>query len=263
MGRNMSTENQNIKINIDSPGGDCKNIENNFCKKKIQEKIEFFFKIITETIVSIEKYKTNDIISASELNLCIQNLENIYSDLKNIENFKSNSNQIILKLQTINDELSSVFKNFGTSKIANILTVCYGNDFVNSIENTLDSCKLDLILNFIQPISYKILPWKNPPKIKNKFIEDFMIVEMGKTLDCFDLCRTSNNFYTKVFGIKVIFQNKEKKNTIIISGVVTELLLSCLKNKFIDNRIQNCIKNKPKDNEFNSTLFKTFITHIS
>jgi ATP-dependent Lon protease len=266
----MSTENKNTKITIDSKSNESTKVSKKK-KTKIQEKIEFFFKIITETIVSIEKYKTNDIISASELNLCIQNLENIYSDLKNIENCKSNSNQIILKLQTINDELSSVFKNFGTSKIENILTVCYGNDFVNSIENTLDSCKLDLILNFIQPVSYKILPWKNPPKnkntsnkiIKNKIIEDFMIVEMGKTLDCFDLCRTSNNFYTKVFGIKVIFQNKEKKNTIIISGVVTELLLSCLKNKFIDNRIQNCIKNKPKDNEFNSTLFKTFITHIS
>ena len=31
--------------------------------------------------------------------------------------------------------------------------------------------------------------------------------QMGQNLDCYELCRTSNNFYTKVYGIKVVFQN--------------------------------------------------------
>jgi ATP-dependent Lon protease len=271
----MSIKNENMKIIIDSNMNESKNLSNKMNKIKIQQKINFFFKIITETIISVEKYKTNDIISASELNLCIQNLENIYNDLKNIENSielnNLNSKQIITKLQTINDELSIVFKTFGTNKIDNILTVCYGNDFVNKIKHNIDKEKLELILNFVQPISYKILPWKNKPKnkninnkiIKNKIIEDFMIVEMGKNVDCYDLCRTSNNFYTKVFGIKVVFQNTEKKNTIIISGVVTELLLSCLKNTFINSRIENCIKNKPNDQEFKLQKFEKFVVHLS
>ena len=268
----MSTENKNIKITIEQKNNESTHLTN---KIKIQEKIDFFFTIITETIISVEKYKTNDILSASELNLCIQNLENIYKDLKNIENIiqskHSNTKQIISKLQTINDEISIVFKTFGTNKIKNVLTVCYGNDFIHKIQHNLDKEKLALILNFVQPISYKILPWKNKPKnknttnkiIKNKIIEDFMIVEMGENLDCYDLCRTSNNFYTKVFGIKVVFQNTEKKNTIIICGVLTELLLSCLKNTFIDNRIEQCIKYKPKDPEFDSELFDKFIKHLS
>jgi len=273
---------ENIKISFDSKNNASKNDNStNYNSKKdeslnfnkIHKKINFFFKIITESIISAEKYKTNDILSASELNLCIQNLENIFSDLKNIENSikNVNFNQIISKLQTINDDLSLVFKTFGTNKIENILTVCYGNDFIDKIMDSIDKDKLNLILNFIQPISYKIIPWKNKPTdkntknkiIKNKIIEDFMIVEMGKSLDCFDLCRTTNNFYTKVFGVKVIFQNSEKKNTIIINGIVTELLLSCLKNKFINNRIKHCIENKPKDAEFNSTLFEKFINHLS
>ena len=268
----MSTENKNIKITIEQKNNESTHLMN---KIKIQEKIDFFFTIITETIISVEKYKTNDILSASELNLCIQNLENIYKDLKNIENSiqskHSNTKQVISKLQTINDEISIVFKTFGTNKIKNVLTVCYGNDFIHKIQHNLDKEKLELILNFVQPISYKILPWKNKPKnknttnkiIKNKIIEDFMIVEMGENLDCYDLCRTSNNFYTKVFGIKVVFQNTEKKNTIIICGVLTELLLSCLKNTFIDNRIEKCIKYKPKDPEFHSELFDKFIKHLS
>ena len=40
-------------------------------------------------------------------------------------------------------------------------------------------------------------------------------------------------------------------------------MLSCLKNTFIDNRIEKCIKNKPKDDEFNSELFNKFIKHLS
>ena len=271
----MSTENKNIKIAVDSKKNESKNLTSKSNKIKIQQKIDFFFKIITETIISVEKYKTNDILSASELNLCIQNLENIYTDLKNIENSIQqnglNSKQIITKLQNINDEISSIFKTYGTSKIENILTVCYGNDFLYNNQKKFDSAKLDLILNFVQPIKYKILPWKNKPKnkntnnkiIKNKIIEDFMIVDMGQNLDCYDLCRTSNNFYTKVFGIKVVFQNIEKKNTIIICGVVSELLLSCLKNTFINNRIEKCIANKPKDLEFHNELFNKFISHLS
>ena len=219
----MSTENKNIKITTEQKKGESTYSAKKMNKIKIQQKIDFFFKIITDTIISVEKYKTNDILSASELNLCIQNLENIYKDLKNIENSiqanHSNSTQIISKLQTINDDISIVFKTFGTNKIKNVLTVCYGNDFIHKIQHNLDKEKLALILNFVQPISYKILPWKNKPKnknttnkiIKNKIIEDFMIVEMGENLDCYDLCRTSNNFYTKVFGIKVVFQNTEKK----------------------------------------------------
>ena len=73
----MSTENKNIKITIDSKNSESKSFSQKSNQIKIQNKIDFFFKIITETIISAEKYKTNDIISASELNLCIQNLENI------------------------------------------------------------------------------------------------------------------------------------------------------------------------------------------
>ncbi len=261
----MSTENQNIKINIDSPGGDCKNIENNFCKKKIQNKIEFFYKIITETIVSVEKYKTNDILSPSELNLCIQNLENIYSDIKKIEKSTNTNKQTIDKLQLINDDISLVFKTFGTNKIEYILKVCYGVDFIPSL--SVDKEKLKLVLNFIQPISYTILPWGKEKTIesnivKNKIVDDIMIVSSAKDLDCYDLCRTTNKFYTKVFGIKIVFQNPEKKNTIIINGVCNELLMSCLQNEFIDERMASCIKNKPSGEEFGA-IFDKFIKHLT
>ena len=63
-----------------------------------------------------------------------------------------------------------------------------------------------------------MLNWKSDkPKYnaklqKNKIVEDFMIVDTGKTLDCFDLARSSNVFQIKVSGIKICFQNPEQKN---------------------------------------------------
>ena len=47
--------------------------------------------------------------------------------------------------------------------------------------------------------------------VKNKIVEDFMIVETSDTLDCFDLARTSNDFKIRVYGLKIVFQNIIKR----------------------------------------------------
>ena len=184
---------------------------------KFMDKIEFYEKIINKTQISVENYKTNDIINASDFNICIQNLETIYEELKaikiciNID--KTVSDQSVNNLQKINDDLSVVFKTFGTKKIFDLLTICFGTNYINNLYNDNDAittAHINLIKKYAHPVSYKVIPWKNEPKktntsnkiIKNKIIEDFMIIEMSKTLDCYDLCRTSDNFNCKTHGIK-------------------------------------------------------------
>ena len=145
-----------------------------FSVKKTKEKIDYYFSIITDTILWVEKYKVNDIINASDLNVCIQNLENIYIELTNIKDTlnssKKNTEQIIKKLQKINDELSMLFKTFGTKNIKYILDICHGPQFLKKLKlnNNCDKEKLDLILEYAHPIYYKIMPWKNKPKNINK-----------------------------------------------------------------------------------------------
>ena len=123
-----------------------------FSVKKTKEKIDYYFSIITDTILWVEKYKVNDIINASDLNVCIQNLENIYIELTNIKDTlnssKKNTEQIIKKLQKINDELSMLFKTFGTKNIKYILDICHGPQFLKKLKlnNNCDKEKLDLIL---------------------------------------------------------------------------------------------------------------------
>lgn len=243
--------------------------------KKTMEKVNYFYNVISDTIIWIEKYKTYDIINSSDLNVSIQNLENIYKELilinTNLNISKKSSDQIVSKLQKINDEISMIFKSFGTKNIEYILNICYGNNYLKNIISTNNYSKFELILKYAHPISYKVMQWKNKPKktinnekiLKNKIIEDFMIIEIGQNLDCYDLCRTTNNFYTKVFGVKIVFQNPEKKNTIIINAIIDEILLTCLKNEYIEQRQQECLTNAPKDPEFKNNNFLSFINHLS
>ncbi len=250
-------------------------VEKTLSFKKTMEKVNYFYNVISDTIIWIEKYKTYDIINSSDLNVSIQNLENIYKELILINNIlyesKKSSDQIVSKLQKINDEISMIFKSFGTKNIEYILNICYGNRYLKNIVNDDNFSKFELILKYAHPISYKVMQWKNKPKkinnnekiLKNKIIEDFMIIEIGQNLDCYDLCRTTNNFYTKVFGVKIVFQNPEKKNTIIINAIIDEILLTCLKNDYIHERKQKCLNNSPKDTEFKNKNFSTFINHLS
>ena len=118
-------------------------------------------------------------------------------------------------MQNINNELYDSFKLFGTDSILDTLFITFGESYISTINN-LDF--FNIIKKYTHPISFKMLSWKeknnktNKSLHKNKIVEDFMIVETSDTLDCFDLARTSTNFYVRVYGIKIVFQNIKKKN---------------------------------------------------
>ena len=124
----------------------------------------------------------------------------------------------------------------------------------------------DIVRSNVKPISFNIIPWKKDTKknsgqkklAKNRIVEDFSIVETSSTLDCFDLARTSRNFLTKVYGIKISFQNETQRKTLIVSGLVDELLLECFNHPFINNKLKSIEENKPKDAEFHGPEFKEF-----
>ena len=71
----------------------------------------------------IQKYKTLDVLDAGELNVCIQSLEKLYEETKNIKYIiicmKKNLidfNNIINRLQQINNDLSVNFRLYGTKE---------------------------------------------------------------------------------------------------------------------------------------------------
>jgi len=240
-----------------------------FCK----DKILIFKEMITRTILFVQRYKTMDIITASEMNICILNLETLYkqlnileSNLKHLKEKKNNYDEIINSIQKINNELSSIFRNYGSDSIESLLSVSMGNNFIQVLQKDDKRGIFKTINSFIHPISYVVLPWKkNNPEptgkkinIKNKIIEDHVIVESQQNFECFDLSRTSKGFQKKIFGIKVALHDKEDKKTIIIYGVVDDILTECVNDTYILNKLNDVIKNKPDTHDFQGKEFEIY-----
>ena len=101
-----------------------------FCKNKINA----YKTIIQNTILNIQKNKLLDIIGANEFNTCMFMLEKIFASLIKIqEDFEKQSIDVIInELQSINNELSILFKTFGTLKMDDLVTVCFGDDFIHT-----------------------------------------------------------------------------------------------------------------------------------
>jgi len=240
------------------------------------EKTNDFQKIVYKTINSVYKYKTMDIIGASDINICLQNIENVQNNIINIQtilnsNNKINYNDLFERVQRINNDFSSIFKSYGTESINDVINVCYGKEYLSKLK---DNHKLlyNIIETFIHPIKYKVLIWKDSHKIskntnkklmKNRIVEDYMIVDQAKTLDCFDLARTQQNFLTKVYGIKICFQNPEEKKTLIVSGIVDDIGLQFINDKYIDDKILMIKNNKPDEKMYKNKSFDRFIESLT
>ena len=90
-----------------------------------------------------------------------------------------------------------------------------------------------------------------------------MLVETSITLDCFDLARTTKNFQTKVYGIKICFQNPNKRKTMIISAITDDMVLNCMNLSYLYNKLGLIHKNKPQDPDFQTDDFKRFCNSLT
>ena len=263
----MSTELSNIKLTSNEQN-------KNENRKYLENKIKYYQDLVQKTIISVQKYKTLDILGASEINVCIRTLETIFADLNELTESiandklsKTSTERYLEKLQKINNEFSSLLKTFGTGKMIDLITICFGADYIGTILNDNNKSKFDVIQKYVHPINYKIIPWRpefvkkeSKKKIaKNRIVEDFMIVETSDNFDCFDLARTSKGFQTKVYGIKIALQHPELRKTMIICGIVDDILIQCFNHDYITNKINSIKKGKPHEPDFMSESFDRFI----
>jgi ATP-dependent Lon protease len=247
--------------------------------------------MIQRTILAQHQYKLVDILSANDINLSVQYLEKIYQNLDGIEaGLHSASGKTMLELKyeikLIMSELSSIFRNYGTHSISDLLEVTVGSEYVKSASaapasaaaasaasagTEWDHKKYEVLKMYFHPTYFKILPWKNDKKSatsekliqKNRIVEDFLIVEKSTNLDCFDLARTNKNFTSRVFGIKVSVHNYIEQKTFIINGLVDNVLLDCIPCEHVVSRISNLWKNVPNDPEFMAESFTKYIKSLS
>ena len=273
----------NIKItfnSLDSPPPTGFNILLNNKIQKTQD-------IITRTILAVNRYKILEIISAHDLNTCIQSLELLFSSLETLSTALNDNTQDknITSLQEIVNELSSLFRVYGTESFDDLLLICFGSDFFSQNIGSTDLLqKYNIINKYVQPFSYKLLNWKkndwkkkererkNTDKDKNHIIIlqdnknqtiDNTADESDNMLDCFDLEQSSHLFQSKVYGIKIIIQNTDQQKTLIINGIVDDIMVDCIKSEFIRNKVMLIHNNKPSQPEFISKSFTLFTQCIT
>ena len=228
----------------------------------IEKKLVFFQDVIQRTILHVQKNKVLDIISLSEVNTCINTLFELSKKIQDINDvsIKTDADNIINILQIVNNELSTLFKIFGTELFEDLLWICFGNNSVNTYAiSDMDKHKFELLKKYFHPTSYKLLTTKKNDNSK----EDSEFNEKSKNLDSIDVGVKIKQFHLKVYGIQVIVHNPQHKKSLIISGTVDDIIIEFLNNKFINLKYQSIKNNVPHSQEFKGNTFDRFIQSLN
>ena len=239
--------------------------ENNNKINIIEKKLLFFKDIIEKTLFHVKKNKTLNIFSLSDVNTCVEKLFDINNNITKINSelnitlnsaTKMDTEILINNLQKINNELSCLIKNYGTSSLDDLLIICFGpNLSLNNSNNDKNNCdksndlflKIDLLKKYFHPISYKILN-KNECKDNN--------------WDCFEINNSYKQFYVKVNGIKLYIYNASLKKGLLIYGIVDDIMIDFLNNKYILNKQKETLDNIPNEDELNCESFLRFTSSL-
>ena len=235
----------------------------------LDEKIDFFINVIENIQIAVNIYNSKNIITINEYNFCLENIEKISNVIKTFD--KSDTHNIVNNLQFINNTLSSIIKLNGIYNFNYLTNICLNNCYNKKYLDK--NHKFYLISKYCHPICYKILNWNN--KIarnikkdvqKNKIIDDKTYTECNN-LECFDLCRTYNNFYIRVNGIKIVLHDYDNKRTLLVDCIIDNFLTINLDNNFylnkkieIDSFIEN-VKNS-EDNNFNLKSWNNYYKNL-
>ena len=231
----------------------CENI--NDIHILIDKKVTFFDDIIQKTIIHVQKNKILDILGIGEVNTCIERLGELSKKIREIHDDKSSTDVTINKLQMINNELSCLLKVYGTESLDDLLLICFGNNNNKIVSDEVETGKLELLKKYFHPTSYKVATKKDDLKQKGNE-EDF---NEAPNLECSDITASYKQFHMKVYGIKVFVRNVALKKGLYIFGIVDDVLIEFLNNKYISNIYKN-IGSTLQENGFHKESFEKFMS---
>lgn len=223
----------------------------------VQKKIEFYKDVIQKTIIHVQKNKILDILGISDVNTCIERLGYISNKINEIFNDKTNTEKIISNLQIINNDLSCLLKNYGTESLDDLLLICFGNSSKLANEDK-EIEKFELLKKYFHPTSYKVVNKKDDIKQKkndNSTDED-------NNFTCYDVISSYKQFHMKVYGIKLLINNTNLNKSLIIFGIVDDIIIDFLNNNYVSKKMIKIKENVPKDELFDNDTFMKFTSSL-
>ena len=223
----------------------------------VEKKIDFFKDVIQKTIIHVKKNKFLDILGISDVNTCIERLGDLSKKIQEVSENKTNTDVLINNLQQINNELSSLLKSYGTDSLDDLLLICFGNNSKIMSEDTQYD-KFELLKKYFHPTSYKVINKKDDNKQKkpDECIDD------TTNLTCYDVVSSYKQFHMKVYGIKLLIHNSVLKKSLVIFGIVDDIVIEFLNNIYVTNKQKKIIESLPQDEEFKSESFQKFLTSL-
>jgi len=219
----------------------------------VDKKIDFFKDVIQKTIIHVQKNKILDILGISDVNTCIEKLGELSKKIKEISDVSTlSTDNIINNLQIINNELSSLLKIYGTESFEDLLLICFGNNS-KIATNDVEISKYELLKKYFHPTCYKVIPKKDDFKKKDEEHANF---------SCSDVSSQYKQFHMKVYGIKLYIHSSLHKKSLLISGIVDDVLIDFLNNHYITNKIKLLKDNIPDDSEFKNESFDKYISSL-
>jgi len=233
----------------------------------IEKKLLFFHDVIQKTILHVQKNKILDIIGVSEVNSCINTLFELskrIKDINDVSSIKGNTDNIINILQVVNNELSSLFKLFGTDSFEDLLWICFGNNSVSTYAiSDIDKHKFELLKKYFHPTCYKLVGTKKSDNEKQSKLNDYSLNEKSKNLDSSDISIKIKSFHLKVYGIQLIIHDPQHNKSLIITGTVDDIIIDFLNNKYVNLKYQAIKENSPQSSEFQGDTFSRFIQSLN
>jgi ATP-dependent Lon protease len=226
----------------------------------VEKKLEFFKDVIQKTTIHVYKNKSLDILGISDVSTCIERLCEISKKIQEISDIKNNADNLINSLQIINNELSSLLKIYGTDSLEDFLLICFGNNtkIITDDNQSEKTDKLDLLKKYFHPTSYKVASKKDD--LKQKKSDD--LIDENENLMCYDVLSLYKQFHMKVYGLKLIIHSSTLKKSLIIFGVVDDVIVDLLNNKYITNKKMLIKQNIPQEEGFKHDTFDKFLSSL-
>jgi len=222
----------------------------------VDKKIGFFKDVIQKTIIHVQKNKFLDILGIGDVGTCIDRLGDLNRKIHEVANNKNNTDNLINSLQVINNELSGLLKNYGTDSLEDLLLICFGNNNKLTADDG-EQEKLDLLKKYFHPSSYKVI--NRPDDTKQKKNDEF--TDEMRNLTCIDTGSSYKQFNMKVFGIKLLIRNVALKKSLLIYGIVDDVVIDFLDSKYVTQKRANLLANLPPDN-FQKDSFDKFLSSL-
>ena len=260
-------------------------------KHIIKEKVERIQRIIQGTVSTLNRYRTIEIITNSDLMLCTTSLVECFdksAQLTSAVNASADEtaeqiSQYIEQLQAIIDKLSVVMCGYGTHNIDDIVFVSFGADYgtgvSRSTEETAHLAKLlakrELIMQHVRPIGYKTIHWKNAktggptvssataPLCVNKSTDETLAIELAAQYESFDIDLSSKPIYVKIYGVRVVVHCAKTQKTLVIQGIIDDIVLDCISNSYITDRKQSIMRGCPASDTFDKKVMERIVETLS